>query len=641
MKKFYRVFLTGILAMMSLSSCKHALLEPWPPDAARTHDDIWTYYKYCKAAVDVIYADHIMCPYPNDVYMGDGTGDSYGMLACATDEAEHSLASGSVQKFTNGVWSAASSPQVLFGGPWYSRSSRIPWLNDYLGIRRANAALAELDGSALIDDLDDPTRRYDLTWFKGQAYFWRAYLEFDLLRRYGPFIISTEVEGLDDSIYRGRNTLDDCVAQIVRDCDAAIDSLPLIWDEDNWHRVNRTAAQALKSRLLLYYASPLYQGEFENFGLEKGATGDVQRWKDAAVAARNAINDNEFYQLVKVTKFNRPYSDEGTYNYVLHIAANLENTEIIFSTAKTTNCSVNQERFNLPAGVSKCEGYTNPTQDLVDEFEVLEGTGSARKAVPFDWNNEKHTKDPYANRDPRFYNCILYNGTLWGTSSSKAYYVDTYGPSTIDGVAYPCGKHRDPKLQQSTKTGYYYRKFLSESFYSYDTNQYTTLSRTRHEFRFTELLLNYAEAMNEAYGPEYPDPEGPLREFGVTGVQDAKGAIDAVRSRVNMPPIPSGLTKEQMREVIHHERQIELCFEGHRFYDLRRWKEGEKLGAPIHGIVITPTKFDAKTQRPTEYKYEVEEVEKRVWKDCYYWWPLPASEVVKYKNGELKQNPGW
>lgn len=628
---------------MSLSSCKHALLEPWPPDAARTEQDIWGFYKYCKGAVDVLYADFIMCPYPNDIY--DGSGDSWGMLACGTDEAEHSLATAAVQKFTNGAWSPSNSPLVKFGGPWFRRSDRIPWVNSYLGIRLANIALAHLDGSDLIDDLDDPTRRYDLTWFKGQAYFWRAYLEFDLLRRYGPFIISTKVEELDETTYRGRNTLEECVAQIVRDCDAAIDSLPLLWDEDNWFRVNKTCAQALKSRTLLYYASPLYQGDFKSFGLDKGEVGDVQRWKDAIEATRAAINDNDFYQLVKVTNFKRPYSEAGTYNYVVHMAANLENNELIFSTSKTTNLSYNYERFNLPAGIDGCEGYTNPTQELVDKFEFVTGSGSNRKAemIPLEeFVKNNPGKNPFDNRDPRFYNDILYNGTFWGTSSSKGYYIDMWEPATIDGVAYPGGKHRDKTLKQSTKTGYYYRKFLTENFYAYATNQYTSLSRTRHEIRFSELILNYAEAMNEAYGPEVQHPDGPLRDFGAGSVCTAKDAVDAIRARVNMPPVPSGLTQDEMREVIHHERDIELCFEGHRFYDVRRWKEGpEKFGTPIHGVVITPTKIDKKTGRPTEYEYKVEEVEKRVWKDCYYWWPVPMAEIVKYPNNGLEQNPEW
>jgi len=626
------------MCVMSLTSCKRALTEPWPPDAARTYDDIWSFYKYCEGSVNSIYSQCIIRSYPYDVWAGGN--DSYGNIATATDEAEHSLASGSVQKFTNGSWSPTNTPNMVYGGPWASKQLLSPWVNSYKGIRMANIALENLDGSALIDDLDDPTRRYALTWAKGQAYFWRAFLEFDLLRHYGPFIITTETEELDGDVYRGRNTMEECMAQIIKDCNSAIDSLPTLWTEEDWHRANKTAAQALKARALLYYASPLYQGKFEEFGLEKGATGEVQRWKDAADACRVAVNDNDFYRMEKVTVFKRPYSEPGTYNYVVYQAANLENTELIFGSAKTTSLANNWEVMSMPAGIDGCNGWTNPTQEMVDAFEVVTGTGANRKAVPFDWNNPAHAADPYANRDPRFYNDILYNGTLWGAASSKAYYIDFYEAATIDGKNYPGGKHRDYTLKECTKTGYCMRKFLTEAFYANVSGQYTTLSRTRNEFRITELILNYAEALNEAYGPEVADPNGFLRDFGFgEGICTAKACIDAVRARVNMPAVASGMTKEEMRECIHHERRIELCFEGHRFFDLRRWKEGEKLGEAVHGIKVIPTEF--KGNRPSAYRYEVEKVEDRTWKRCYYWWPIPNEELVKYANGALKQNPEW
>lgn len=621
MKKFYSLFILSIMMVAFLTSCERPFLEPWPPDAARGEQDIWDTYAYAKGMVDVLYADQIMCPYVNDV------GEGYGMLASATDEAEHSESTGDVQNFTNGVWNPTSVPNILYGGPWSGRYYRSPYLNSYVGIRRANHFLNNVHKSpVLIDDPNDPTKAQELTHFKGQAYFWRALMQFWLLRAYGRFIISTEAEDpADENIFRSRNTLDECVAQIVKDCNSAIDSLPTLWDEANWHRVNRTAAQALKSRVLLYYASPLYQGNWEGWGAPKNTVGDVNRWIDAADAAREAINDNEFYQLTKVTEFDRPYSynNSGSYNDVVVLNANMANKEIIFGTGKTTYYSGRNEFYNLPAGVDGCYGYTNPTQEMVDEFEVIKDG----VAVPFDWNNPEHAKDPYANRDPRFYSSINYNGKLWGYSSSKAYYIDTY-----EG-----GVHRNPKLTNSTKTGYYYCKFLSEKFYKYTSGNYTTPSRQRHEFRFAELVLNYAEAMNEAYGPYGEDPKGSLR---LGGINTAEGAINAIRARVNMPALPKGLSKDEMRDKIKHERWIELCFEGHRFYDLRRWKEGDKLGEPIHGIKITPTGFNSKG-RPTGFEYEVEKVEDRVWRDCMYWWPIPYSEIVKYPGGNLEQNPGW
>lgn len=642
MKKIY-IFVFIAVACVSVSSCERAFLEPWPPDAARTSEDVWGNYYYTKGVLNRIYSDNNICSYWNEVY-GGSTKDPYSQMSCATDEAECSVSTGRIQRFTNGSWNPMNTPATFYGSPYTGHSSRDPWANSYYGMRRVHLFLANVDRSVLIDDPNDPTRAHDRTWFKGQAYFWRGWFGFDILRRYGGYPLSLGVETVDESLFRPRNTLDECVEQIVKDLDAAADSLPALWDEDNWHRVNRMHAQALKSRVLLYYASPLYQGDFWTFGLGKGEVGDVQRWIDAADAAREAINNNEFYNLMPVTVFKRPYSSEGTYSYQIGLTGNLENTEIIFSTGFGTGYSINNEYYNLPAGIEGCKGYTNPTQELVDAFEVVTGTGSNRKAVPFDWNNEAHAKDPYANRDTRFYNSIIYNGMAWGTNSSKAYFIYMYEPVTIDGVSYPEGKHRDKTLMNSTKTGYYFRKFLSESVYAYKSGEYTTPSRGRHEIRFAELILNYAEALNEAYGPDTPDPKGELREIlGVEGINTARQAVNIIRTRVSMPAVDPGKTstKEGMREAIHHERQIELCFEGHRFYDLRRWKEGEKLGGPIHGIRIYPTSFSAKGV-PTGYRYEVEKVKDRVWKDCYYWYPIPYSEVVKYAESNLmKQNPGW
>ena len=656
MKKFIKAFILAV-AFLSLASCEREFIAPWPPDAARQPEDIWNYYKYVKGVVDDIYARYIFCRHMNEVY---GT---YGMLACATDEAEHSMSTANVQRFTNGVWTPLNTPTIYYGNAHASLNGRQPWINAYLIMRKANTFLANVDNSILIDDLNDPTRRYDRTWFKGQAYFWRAWAEFELMRRYGRYVISTHVEEVDDpDLYRDRSSLDECFNQLIKDCDSAIDSLPLLWDDDNWGRVSRTAAQALKARAMLYYASPLYQGDYNTWGSPAGTVGDVQRWINAADAARVAINENEFFELTPIDKTVASWvptkakpginSAVGSYNNIISMTDGLENHEQIWTTTRTTTNTSLWERYNLPAGESGFNGYTNPTQEMVDAFEVVTGTGSARTAVPFDWSNPVHAADPYANRDPRFYASILYNGYFWGNSAAKGYQIDMWSECDLDldgdGTPehYNDGKHRDHTLKNSTKTGYYHRKFLSEAFYRYTSGNYSNQKRARHEFRFAELLLNYAEALNEAYGPTTPDPEGGLRglyEEDENEYDTAVKVIDAIRQRVNMPKLkPADYSSQAvMRETIHHERQVELCFEGHRFYDVRRWKEGEKFGQPIHGIKITPKGFGG-DGRPTGFNYEVVKVEDRVWEDKYYWWPVPYTEVVKYKKyGDISQNPGW
>lgn len=654
MKKIYIAFLISVLSI-ALTSCERSFLEPWPPDAARQAEDIWGNYYYTKGVLDRAYTGEGPCAYWAEIY--GGTSTTPGLLACATDEAEHTLSTSNVQRFTNGNWNTTNTPTTYYGSRFNGHNARSPWINSYLGMRRLHLFLDNVDHSVLIDDPDDPTRAHDLTYWRGQAFFLRAWFGFEILKRYGGYPISLHVEDIDEDLYRPRNTLDECVNQILSDLDSATAMLPALWDEENWHRANRMFAEALRSRLLLYYASPLYQGDFWSYGLNKGEVGDVQRWINAADAARNAINDNDFYNLMEVTVFKRPYSNEGTYGYQIGLTGNLENIEQIHTngfyggaSSGGTYFSRYDERYGLPDAVDGCYGYTNPTQELVDAFEVVTGTGANRKAVPFDWNNEAHTKDPYANRDTRFYNSIIYNGMVWGENSSKSYTVYTYEPVTIGTKSYPAGKHRNRSRINATKTGYYYRKFLSEAVYSLKSGDFTTPVRSKWDTRFAELVLNYAEALNEAYGPDAPDPKGELREIlGVEGINTARQAVNIIRTRVNMPNLDreTTSTQEGMRQAIHHERQIELCFEAHRFYDLRRWKEAEEvLGQPIHGIKITPTGFTAKGI-PTGYTYEVEKVEDRVWKQQYYWYPIPYSELVKYAGkgpdgtNPMRQNPGW
>lgn len=611
-------------AFLMVVSCERPYLEPWPPDGARSPDDVWNYYYFTRGFLDALYADQM-----TNVYMNDIQGN--GMLAAASDEAVHSDLQGAVRNFTNGIWNPTSVPTLLFGGAYSaSRMWASPWDNSYRGIRRANIFLENVDNSVFIDDVSRPDRAHDRTYGKGQAYFWRAFLQFEVLKRYGPFPIVTKSLTLEDDIYQPRNTLDECYKQIIADCDSAIAKLPLLWTDNNWHRVNITVVQALKSRVTLYYASPLYQGDFETFGLAANSVGDVNRWKVAADAAKATIDDNSYYSLMSVTKYNRPFSNTGTYIQRLALINHTSQFEVIFATPATSREQHLNEVYNLPAGVEGCYGYTNPTQEMVDAFEVVELDGSGKPlptatAEEFDWNNPEHAANPYANRDPRFYSSILFNGYLWGASDAKAYNIDTY-----EG-----GVHRNPLLPTSTKTGYYFRKFLYEQFYSYATGQYSAPTRGRIVSRLAEVVLNYAEAMNEAYGPDVPHPEGDLRIGGST----ARDAVNLIRERVAMPEIPAGLSQSEMRDRIKHERRIELCFEDYRFYDLRRWKEGEKLGGPIHGIEIEATSFD-ENNRPLGFTYEVEQIEERVWADKMYWWPIPYSEIVKYA-GKLKQNPGW
>lgn len=614
--KLYTLVISAVFLLFGSISCERSYLYPYPPDGARTPEDVWNYYDYTKGFLDAVSADNMFSSIYSDVSGG-------GNISSACDEAENSDPSGAVQSFTNGVWNPTNVPNLYYGGPWAGDNRRYtsPWENNYQGIRKVNIFLENVDQSVLIDDPTNPARTHERTYEKGFAYFLRAWFQFDLFRRYGCFPISKKSLTMTDELFVSKNTLAECYNAILEDCELAIQSLPVLWDDNNWSKANRAAAQALKSRLMLYYASPLYQGQFENLGIGANTTGDVERWKNAVKASREMINNNSFFSLMPVTKFTAPYASAGTYGNQMGLQVNLAQKEIIWGSPASANMSYYDEMYNMPAGVEGCSGYTNPTQEMVDAFEVITDFNTSKaKAVPFDWSNPDHAKKPYENRDPRFYASIMYNGLVWGNSASKQYKIETYNG----------GIHRQITNPKSTKTGYYLRKYFTEDFYAYKTNFYSAALRHRSELRLAEIILNYAEAMNEAYGPEVVDPDGGLN----SGVQTALDAVNAIRNRVKMPGIPKGLSKDQMRSAIKHERQIELCFEGQRFFDLRRWKEGAKLGDPIHGISIN------KDEVASTFSYKVEQVETRVWRDCMYWWPIPYSEIVKY-SGKLIQNPGW
>ena len=531
--------------------------------------------------------------------------------------------------------------------------------SSYTGLRRVNIFLANLDNSAIINDPTIPSRFHERDYFRGAAYFLKGFLQFELFRAYGSFVIVDEVLVLGEDLKLPRNTMEECYDTIMYNFNRAIELLPYLHDDLNWYMPTKTMAQTLKAITQLYYASPLFQGEDREanpYGLPANTVGDVDRWLEVVETSRAAIQENSFHNLMPMTVWYRPYTNTGSYSDVLTNLNGAVQYEAIWSTSfETVSTAYYNEYRSLPDGVEGCTGLTNPTQEMVDAYEVvplvpvtptpLPGQGkpvAGQPAVPFDWSNPIHAANPYANRDPRFYFTISHNQTLWGTSSSQRYYIDTYEAVSPN----PGGVHRDYSRPNHTKTGYYSRKFIPETFHKFVSGFYTNFSRIVPHVRFAELLLIYAEAMNEAYGPDVANPNGPLRpintEAGVTRTPStAREAVNAVRERVGMPEIPLGLTQAEMRDRIKHERRIELAFENKRFWDLRRWKMGDVIGNPIHGIKVTPTAFTTVAPiRPTAFSYEVEQVEERYWDDKMYWFPIPYDELIKY-NGAIIQNPGW
>ena len=333
-------------------------------------------------------------------------------------------------------------------------------------------------------------------------------------------------------------------------------------------RATKAAAMALKSRALLYAASPL-----------NNASGDITQWQKAAAAAKELIDTQAHSLLPK-------YAD------IFNFSTAAYNAEVIFATAANLRNDI--ETNNAPISYNGALGLTNPTQELVDAYEMHNGLPITDPLSGY------NAADPYKDRDPRLALSVIFNGsTFKGTEVN-----------TMTG-----GKDGLGVSVNATKTGYYMRKFLSEAA-SWNQTTNATVRRPWVIFRYAEILLNYAEAQNEATGP---DP----------GVYDA---VNQVRKRAGMPVLPQGLSKDQMRARIHNERRVELAFEEHRFFDVRRWKTGEKdFAAPVSGMRISTNGTNA--------VYERFIVAQRVFNQRMYRYPIPQGEINN--TTKLVQNPGY
>ena len=535
-----------------------------------TVEEATTDFNYSRGMVASIYGD----------LRSGFTNFGGGMSASASDEAEHTLETASVQHFNRGSWNEFVNPDNL-------------WSAYYRSIRKVNQFLITSDNIDLENLKNDPSqqtvyenRMAEINRWKYEVRFLRAYFYFELVKRYGGVPLIHNVFSLDDSFDNvTRNSLADCIKFITDECDAAADVLPARYDAAELGRATQVAALALKSRVLLYAASNLFNDASWATGYSDNTlialSGDRQaRWQAAAVAAKAAIDAAESNGYVLSTNYATLFGT-GTHS----------NNEVIFFRREgPTN---DFEKANFSVGFDMGNSGTTPTQNLIDAYEMTDGS-------KFDWNNPTHTANPYSNRDPRLALTIVTNN------------------SSFKGRAMECweGGKDAPPIARTSRTGYYLRKYVNA-----DLNLVTgqTSAHSWVIFRLAELYLNYAEALNEA------DP----------GNGDVVTYINKVRKRsgVNMPDLPSGLDQSQMRERIYNERRVELAFEDHRLWDARRWMIATSVfAAPIKGVKISKTSDD-------QFNYSVVEVEPRTFLPKMNFYPFPQNEI--FIDEALIQNPLW
>ena len=487
------------------------------------------------------------------------------------------------------------------------------WPSVYASVRDLNTFIANVEAGDVLDPEEKET-------FLGEAYFLRAYFYHNLMRLYGgiPLVEGVFELGGDISEYQVvRNTFEETVNFIVADLDRAAERLSTPGRQLG--AATQGAALALKSRVLLYAASDLYNVNPSGMAETGYSGGDQQaRWQAAQDAAK-AVMDLGIYSLESVSTGD-PITTSDEYHDLLVQGGGSELIWARYFSGEGADAH-NHSLWVSPNGYNSWSGDT-PLQNHVDAYEMADGS-------EFSWDNPEQAAKPYENRDPRFRANILYNGRSWRARPGGADELDPVGVIQTgwyempDGGLRPGIDTREGPIQNwnGTRSGYNMAKFLDENILPAEQQSFNPWMH----IRYAEILLNYAEA-SEALGQ----------------TDEALTALNQVRERVGMPAVTAGDGRTVM-EHIQHERRIELAFEGHRYFDVRRWMIApEVYTGSNNGIRITG-KLDPNGELLVDnrytYEYEIISLQEKAWNDKNYFVPITDEEMNR--NTALVQNPGY
>lgn len=513
-----------------------------------------------------------------------GNYSSGAMQAAATDEAEFSQIGNSIEDFYNGGWTPTNAKSSY----WSSMYTAIQAANHYIDFFQG----LKFDELVLNPDYAGQMHRYENYVY--EARFLRAYYYFVLNRQYaGVPIIDHDMSAAEINTM-SRNTSDEVFQFIISECNDIKDKIIKNYGDLGDYaitqtesgRAGRIAVLALRAQAALYWASPLFN-----------ANGDKERYKNAADYYKELFDEcqsqgkgltKNYADLWSSNNFNDPQIDK----------------ELLFCYRYYKNASGDNyvETHNYPVGIEGGTGGTCPTQNLVDAYDMLNGKGINESGSGYD------PKNPYANRDPRLAATVAVNGDVW-PSYQKNKLELFYG-----------GKNAQP-LANATTTGYYLKKLCNGAI---DLSSASKLKESHHtylNFRYGGALLDYAEAVYQYTG----SADATLPGHTMT----ARQAVNQVRNRASMPDITEN--GDAFWTKYQKERFVELAFEGHRFWDVRRWEEGNKFFTSITRMHITQNSDGTLTYTPQQVS--------RQWNDRNYLFPIPQTEISK--NGNLTQNPGW
>ena len=508
---------------------------------------------------------------------------SGALLASATDESVYSHSGNAIEKFYDGGWSASNNNDASL------------WTKCWRGISYANLFLTEFKDQTFEDYLTDLDYKAELHQYQNlqfEARFLRAYYYFLLVRSFGGVpLITTTMDAMEINS-QPRATSDDVFQFINSECKAIQDTIVKDYSDlgamqlkskNETGRVNNLCVLALKARASLYYASPLFN-----------PNNDRERWHQAALDNLELINTCR----ARGMKLSADYG-------ALFQKDNWQNSEECILVRRIVSASNTFEKYNFPIGLENAGGGNCPTQNLVDAYEMTNG-----KAIT-DADSGYDPQNPYANRDSRLAMTVAVNGEQWPNETLETF----IGGANALPITY------------ATPTGYYLKKYVNKSLTIGALNATTE----RHHwviFRLAEFYLNYAEAMLNYTGSGYETSSG----LSMT----AAAAVNVVRARAKQPNLATGLDANQFKERLQNERFVELAFEGHRFYDLRRWKvAGEQKYRTIKSMRITKNADGTFTYTP-----QSDTSTRSYWDDKMYLFPLAQSEILK-SGGALTQNPGW
>jgi len=534
---------------------------------------------------------------------------SWSFNDVATDDAVSNNPNNGYRLMATGSWRANNNPMDR----WQYLRASWQYLNQFIDIAdEVNWAEDPLVADMFKDRM------------KGDAFGMRALYMYHLLLNHAGWAedgqllgipIVTEPEDLNSEFNLPRNTFQECIDRLNADVDSALLLLPEdygVIDDDSQvpakyrskgvsagqytrvfgdnakNRMSARIAKAVRAQAALLAASPAYN------------SGSDVTWEEAAnmmAVVMNGLGSDPIAQIDP--EGNKWYVNSTT---IQNLPAGVNPKEMLWRGNKENNLTL--ERDNYPPTLFG-SGRVNPTQNLVDAFPMANGLPITHPESGYDPNN------PYANRDARLALYILYNGSKAGPQNSTITTAD-------DGS----DNNALNKTETSTRTGYYMKKLLNQSVNANPSSE-TPAYHYKPFIRYTEIFLGYAEAANEAWGPTGKGSNGysaydvikAIRRRAGIGVNTTDTYLESVRN-----------DKDKMRVLIHNERRLELCFEGFRFWDLRRWKK--EITEPAKGMSISNGEYSILPQ-----------VENRAYQDYMYYGPIPYGEVIKFSN--LLQNKGW